>query len=69
MGQHHKKKYIYIDHFVITKKIEVEMNNPLKGEMEKQPTKKDQIHMAMHLSIFSKRIVCSKNCLLRTRAC
>jgi hypothetical protein len=31
-----------IDHFIIIKMFEEEMNNPLKGEMGKQPTKKNQ---------------------------
>jgi hypothetical protein len=42
------------------------MNNSLRGEGERQLTKKDQIHLAMQLSMFllpnilSKKIICKK---------
>jgi hypothetical protein len=43
------------------------MSNSLKGEVERQLTKKDQIHLAMQWSMFllpnilSKKIICKNN--------
>ncbi len=37
---------------LLQKKIEEDVKNPLKGEVERQPTKKNQIQLAMELSNF-----------------
>ncbi len=64
-----------VNHSIITKMFEEEMESPLKGKMEKQPTKIEQIHLAIQLSYFlssnilSRKVICSKNCFLRIWAC
>jgi len=35
------------DHFIIAKMFEVEENNPLKGEVDKQLAKKIKIHLVV----------------------
>jgi hypothetical protein len=63
------KKWMY--HFIITKTLRRKWTIHWKEKWRNNL----QIHMAMQLSIFvlsnifSKRIICSKNCLLRTWAC
>jgi len=34
------KKHVNANHFIITKMFEEEANNPLRGEVDNQPTKK-----------------------------
>ncbi len=52
-----------------------EVNSPLRGEVEKQLAKKEQIHLALQLSILSlpnilsKRIICIRNFILKIWAC
>ncbi len=41
------KKYVNVDHSIIAKMFKEKVNNSLKREVEKQPTKKNQIHLAM----------------------
>jgi hypothetical protein len=41
------KKHVNVNHSIITKMFEEEVNNPLKREVERQLAKKNQINLAM----------------------
>jgi hypothetical protein len=46
------KKHVNANHSIITKIFEDEVNSPLKGDLRNTLLKKDQINLAVQLSIF-----------------
>jgi hypothetical protein len=67
------KKHVNANHFIIENLFEEEINNPLRGKVERQPAKK--IHLAMQLLTFlllknlSIMMICNRKCFLRIWAC
>ncbi len=68
------KKHVNTNDSIIAKMFEEEINNLMRGEVEKQLAKKIQIHLTMQLLIFllpknlSKRTICNRKCLLKVHA-
>jgi hypothetical protein len=70
-----KKKHVNVNHFIIAKMFEEEMNNPLRGKVDKLLPKRNQIRLGMQLlisllpKILSKKIICGQKHLLRIWVC
>ncbi len=61
------------NHFIIVEIFEKEVNHPLRGKVERQPTKKyqssNQLSIFLLPKILSRKIICNKICFLKIWAC
>jgi hypothetical protein len=59
-----KEKQMNVDHFIIAKVFEEEVNNPLRGKMDNLPAKKKSNPFGMNICYqrsFPKRLYVAKN--------
>jgi len=69
------KNNVNVDHFIIAKKFEEEINNEIIGSVERQPTKKRPNVLASAIFVFfcynfffSKMVMCNKKTFCKTLA-